>query len=383
MTRLPGRGAIVVGLLVVVLVVLAIYGNANQTSGVEGPTLSMHVTAEGGGRALYLWLAELGYDVRPLQYRSFQVGDEVDALFVLAPTFDLSANESASVLDWVARGGTLFVVGEQRNHLLDDLDIEFRYRSSELGAAIPLQPLFIRPPLERVEVVTRAEIGVSGPDWVAVLGSGDPADDPVAVTSGYGRGRIHVLSSESAMTNAGIGLADNANYLHHVLADVPRSGVILFDEYHHGLTEHGTLSQRLVREPWGWAIIWAAAFTFGWLAFSGKRFGKALPPPPSWARRSSGEYVSTLAAALRRGKHEHWLREQYVAQVKRAFSRRFRVRVDQPVREFAADLSARRADAADLAAPLERLESPQPLDEGTTLELMRDIDAIARRMGAG
>ncbi|HEX5165417.1 MAG TPA: hypothetical protein VFV93_08485, partial [Thermomicrobiales bacterium] len=147
------------------------------------------------------------------------------------------------------------------------------------------------------------------------------------------------------------------------------------------LTEHGTLNQRLVREPWGWAVLWAAAFTFAWLAFSGKRFGKALRPPPSWARRSSGEYVTTLGTLLRRGKHERWLRDHYAAQVKRAIGSRYRIRADQPAREFASALSERRADAADLAAPLERLESPQPLDGATTLALMRDVDDLKRRMG--
>ena len=38
-------------------------------------------------------------------------------------------------------------------------------------------------------------------------------------------------------------------------------------------------------------------------------------------------------------------------------------------------------DAGDLAAPLERLEAPGHLDETTTLALMRDVDAIKRRMG--
>jgi hypothetical protein len=91
--------------------------------------------------------------------------------------------------------------------------------------------------------------------------------------------------------------------------------------------------------------------------------------------------VTTLGSMLRRGKHESWLRQNYAAQVKRALGSRYRVRADQPAREFVTALSARRADAADLAVPLERLEAPQPLDEATTLALMRDVDAIKRRMG--
>ncbi|MDQ3547925.1 MAG: hypothetical protein M3439_03815, partial [Chloroflexota bacterium] len=78
--KLPGRGIVVVIALLALLALLAIVARSNETSGVEGPSLSMHVTVEDGGRALYIWLAELGYDVRPLEYRTFQLDDGIDAL---------------------------------------------------------------------------------------------------------------------------------------------------------------------------------------------------------------------------------------------------------------------------------------------------------------
>jgi hypothetical protein len=250
-----------------------------------------------------------------------------------------------------------------------------------LESATPLQPVFTAPTLEQATVNATTHFELPDAAWIPLLGAGDDDGEPVAAVLTHGRGRIHVLSSEFALSNTGIGDADNAAYVLHVLAGVPRGGTVVFDEYHHGLTEHGTLTQRLVREPWGWAVLWTVAFTFAWLAFSGKRFGKALATPPSWARRSSGEYVTTLGSMLRRGKHENWLRQNYAAQVKRALGSRYRVRADQPAREFVAALGERRADACDLAVPLERLEAPQPLDEATTLGLMRDVDAIKRRMG--
>ncbi|HYI16446.1 MAG TPA: DUF4350 domain-containing protein [Thermomicrobiales bacterium] len=379
--RLPGRGILIVGGLLVLLALLAVVARSNETSGVEGPALSMHVTVEDGGRALYIWLSELGYDTRPLEYSTFEVSDDVDALFILAPSFDLTEAESADVLDWVADGGTLLLVSEIPTQTFDDLGLNVRSHGVVLDSAIPLQPVFTSSPLEQMTVDATTHFEFPDAAWVPLLGAGDDAREPVAAVLAHGQGRVHVLSSEYALSNAGIGETDNAAYVLHALAGIPRGGTVVFDEYHHGLTEHGTLTQRLVREPWGWAVLWTVAFTFAWLAFSGKRFGKALPPPPSWARRSSGEYVTTLGAMLRRGKHDRWLRQNYVAQVKRALGGRYRIRADQPAREFVAALSARRADAADLAAPLERLEAPQQIDEATTLGLMRDIDAIKRRMG--
>jgi hypothetical protein len=372
-------GVIVIGGLVLLIAVLAIVADSNETEGVEGPSLSMHVTMEDGGRALYIWLSELGYDTRPLEYRTFALSNEIDAFFVLAPSTEFSEGESAELLGWVERGGTLLIVDEIPNRLYDDLDVGFAFDSGGIDAVVPLQPVFISPPLDSVTTDTRTYFELPEAGWVPLLGDED--GDPVAAVLTYGRGRIHVLSSEYPLTNAGIGEADNAAYVLHVLAGIPRNGTVVFDEYHHGLTEHGTLTQRLVREPWGWAVLWAVAFTFAWLAFSGKRFGKAQPPPPSWARRSSGEYVATLGTLLRRGKHEHWLREHYAGQVKRALGSRYRVLADQPAREFVAALSERRSDAAALATPLERLEAPQRLDEATTLALMRDVEAIRREMG--
>jgi hypothetical protein len=379
--RLPGRGIIVIIGLVIVLAVLTLVARSNETSGVEGPALSMHVTVEDGGRALYIWLSELGYDTRPLQYRTFELADDIDALFILAPSFDLTENESTHVLDWVERGGTLLLVSEIPSQLLDELDVNVRSHGAVTEGAIPLQPVFVNPPMERMSVNATTHYELPDAAWVSLVGVGDDAGEPVAAVFSHGRGRIHILSSEYALSNAGIGDEDNAAYVLHLLAGVPRGGTVVFDEYHHGLTEHGTLTQRLVREPWGWAVLWTVAFAFAWLAFSGMRFGKALATPPSWARRSSGEYVTTLGSMLRRGKHESWLRQNYAAQVKRALGSRYRVRADQPAREFVTALSERRADATDLAVPLERLEAPQPLDEATTLALMRDVDAIKRRMG--
>ncbi len=379
--KVPGRGLLVIGGLLVALALLALVARSNETSGVEGPSLSMHVTVEDGGRALFIWLAELGYDVRPLEYRTFELDADIDAFFVLAPSFDLTDDASNNVLDWVDQGGTLLIAAETPNQLLDDLDLDLGFRGKNYEIAVPAQPVFDGPVLQSSIVETGTILTLPDATWVPLLGVNESGSITVAATTSYGRGRIHVLTSEYLLSNAGLGEADNAAYILHVLDGIPGGGTVVFDEYHHGLTEHGTLTQRLVREPWGWAVLWVAAFTFAWLAFSGKRFGKSLAPPPSWARRSSGEYVTTLGALLRRGQHEVWLRQNYVAQVKISLGRRYRIQANQPAREFAASLSERRAEAAQLAGPLERLEATQPLDEDTTLALMRDVDAIKRRIG--
>jgi hypothetical protein len=189
-----------------------------------------------------------------------------------------------------------------------------------------------------------------------------------------------LIAAEYPLSNAGVGEADNGALALSLLVGLPRGSRIVFDEYHHGLTEHGTLNARLVREPWGWALIYLGVAVFAYLALAGRRFGRAVAPAGTRVHRSSAEYVETLGGLLRRGRHAGWLRDHYASQVKRALGARFRVPADQPAQAFIAELAPRRPEAAALAAPLARLETPARLDDAETLALMREIDRIEREL---
>lgn len=370
------RGWLAIGALILMLSVLAVISNERRQPEGSAPPLSSHSNQPDGARALALWLHEIGYRSERIEFQPFRLDHGIDALFVLAPTRGFEDGEVTETLRWVRSGGTLVVATEQDNALLQALDAVVRAQSSFADTAAPVQPVFSGPPLRSITIDGGAVLRLAHPDWVAVLGDGD--ETTVGATRQLGAGRVFVLASEYTFSNVALNEADNAALTRHVLAGLPHGSRVVFDEYHHGLTEHGTLNARLVREPWGWAILYSITAVFAWTAFAGKRFGRAVPPVPPGTRRSSAEYVSTLGGLLRRGNHGDWLRQHYVAQVKRALGARFRVPSDQPTPAFVAAIALRRPEARALEAPLTRLEQGAQLDEHATIALMREVDAVTR-----
>jgi hypothetical protein len=248
-----------------------------------------------------------------------------------------------------------------------------------LDTPVGIAPWYWRQSAARGRVVRFLGLGDVCSDYLSVLCQ-PTLEEPVAAAATLGRGRAYALAATLPLSNAGLSRADNWKLVLHFLAAVPRGSTVVFDEYHHGLTEHGTLGARLLREPWGWAILYVAALLFAFVALRGRRFGRALPSFQNGPRRSREEYVSTLAALLRQGGHRAWLCEQYAGQVKRALGTHFRVQADLPAREFVAALAAQRPEAAALASPLSRMEGKEAGDDAAVVALMHEVDAIGDRL---
>ena len=384
MRRLPHLPVLLVG-LVLLLTGLAILGRSDAAEDEaagrsSAPSLSVHSNRPDGARALALWLAELGYRPVPIEYRPFAIDPAVDLLFLLTPTIEFSAADLAQIDGWVRQGGTLVIVVEWPDDWHEDLGFAVRQRAAPLAEAVPRQPVFGSLSPHRVQAEATAELRLE-PNWVPLLGGSGPGDGEgvIAAVKSVGNGRIFVVSAKRPLSNAGLGQADNWWLLPYLLADVPAGATIAFDEYHHGLTEHGTLAARLVREPWGWAILSATGLLLAYVALRGRRFGRAVPPLPTGTRRSRGEYVATLAALLRQGRHRDWLRRQYAGQFKRAVGFRYGIPADLPARDFVAALAARRPEAGALTAPLERLEGAGRLDDAAVVVLMRELETARAR----
>ena len=195
-----------------------------------------------------------------------------------------------------------------------------------------------------------------------------------------GRGCVYVVASLDPFSNGYLGHADNWALVLHLLGGVPAGGLLLFDEYHHGLTENGTLNSYLLGEPWGWAILYGALLIFAYLALAGRRFGRAVAPTMAGARRERAEYVATMAGLFRHGRHQVWLCRQFAGQVKRSLASRYRIPADLPAADFVSSLAALRPEAATLAGPLERLERVEAIDEAAALALMREADTLRSRL---
>jgi hypothetical protein len=376
----PSRSALLVaavlGIALIGLALFEPYLGKPEAGGAGPPTI--HSSGPGGARALALWLGDLGYEVVSIEGRPFAVEPRVDVLFVLDPFSGLTDGHADAIAGWVERGGTLVLADDRANPLVGRLGGDVVVTSSEIVRAVPRQPLLLGP-VREVEAATRARLALGGDDWVPLLG---PAGRGVSVAAlvSRGKGRVFLLSTLRPFSNGGIGAADNADLILALLGGQPAGATVAFDEYHHGLTEHGTLLARLVREPWGWALMWSSAAAFAYLALAGRRFGRARPDAGERPARGRGEYVATLAESLRQGRQRDWLRRAYVAQLKRGLGRRFRVGADLPAPAFVAALAARRPEAAALAEPLARLESPIGLSEAGLVEAMRRAERLRSRL---
>ena len=347
---------------------------------VAGPDLSAHSTEPQGALALSLWLDDLGYQARSLEYRPFAVDPKARVLLILAPTEVITDSQASEIVDWIERGGTLIMVTNHGNPLLDRLGVKVSTRDVQTTQVVPLQPVFQNPPLTGVEVKAASDLSFSRPEWVPLLGTSFVDGDVIAGTAQLGSGRAFVLADEYPLSNEGLSKTDNWVLTTYFLKGVPAGSLVLFDEYHHGLTEYGTLDRILFTEPWGWAILYAAALLFLYVVLRGRRFGPALATTVAGVRRSRSEYVATLAALLHQGKHREWLGQQFAMQVKRSLGSRYRVEADLPAAEFVAALARVRPEAGEMAGPLERLEQGAVLGERAVVNLMRDVEKVRTRL---
>lgn len=365
------------GLLLVGLVSIAASEPERDES---GPLLRTSSSGENGARALMIWLSDLGYEPNTLAFTQFSVADSTRVLFVLRPTHAFSDSDIQEITVWVERGGVLIVAADSPNALADAYGINVVPQHLGQQTSTPLQPVLDNPPVQLVALRGHAWLNPIDAEWTPLLRDQREQFRTFMAVRPAGRGRVFALSDPFLFSNGSIGEEDNGALILNMLAGVPLGSEIAFDEYHQGLTEHGTLSARIAREPWGWAIMYVSVLTLLYLAVSGRRFGRAIQPAPIAMLRSRAEYVATMGAMLRRGNHHDWLRSQYVVQLKRALGTRYHVRADQPAREFVAAIGARGGQAEQLGPLLERLESSQPLGERETIELMRDVETIQNGM---
>lgn len=371
--RLNGVLAAGLAALVVLLAVLAAVGAVRSDDGTTSQALSIYSNDDPGARALYLWLGEIGFRTTSIERRTFAVSDDTRLLFILTPRMPMEPRAVETVLNWVRRGGTLVHVTQSQNRLLDSLAVRLDRLPASTTRILPLQPVLTRPPVKNIELETRATLAADDPAWVAVLGTGDRV---TALERRLGAGRVIVLSTVAPLTNAGLRTGDNWKLALNLLADVPAGARVAFDEYHHGLTESGTLSTLLVREPWGWAILYSCAMIFAYLALAGRRFGRPLVLLPEGTRRTRGEYVSTMAGLLHQGDHRAWLRERYVRQTKRALALRFRISTDGGTAAIASAVATRRPIANRLVQPIGRLEGSEQLSEAGILALIAEVESV-------
>lgn len=308
------RELLIVGVLFASLVVFMLYGPGRAAPDRFGQRGSAHSLDDEGALALQRWLETLGYKTANLESQSWQIPQGSDALLILnavkRPILDREAQE---IVRWVRDGGTLIAIDER-----PQLQLSPNRLWPQLGAstivtatgdadvaqqALPSQPVLIAPLVTAVPIQTNRSLRMQQPEYVTLL---QTRFGPALIGRQEGRGYAYIGVSAYPFTNKGLREPGSAALVLNLIARVPPGGTILFDEYHHGYGQAAasgvapSLRRLLLTTWWGWASIYATGVIALYIALGGRRFGRAVPLPVDTVRRSSGEYVTSIAQLLQR-----------------------------------------------------------------------------------
>ena len=361
-------------------------GRRPEQAGPSGPTT--HSSEGDGALALYNWTRAMGYDARRLEYRAFELGETDAALVILNPSREVKRAEARATLDWVERGGTLILADDTSalfgagNALLDELAIDTAVytAATRLERVEPAQPALDQPPVGAAPVVAERVLVPRVDDYVALLGQ--PGALIVAGVK-RGSGYIYLSAATRPFTNDGLRDAENAALVLNMLRRVPAGGRVQFDEYHHGYFTPPSTTRTLLGSPWGWAAAYGALALALYLALSGRRFGRPVPLKEEIARRSSAEYVESMADLFQRGGKRAYILSHYHAAFKRRLARPAGVNPQLPDEQFVRELArARELDEPALLALLARLRGER-LDEATLVRAVAEADAYVETSAGG
>jgi hypothetical protein len=394
---------ILIGLFVV-LVVFTLLGPARSRndSAISKPTT--HSSAPEGALAMLRWLDDLGYDARRLEYTSFALDDEAAALVMLNPTEPINQTQTDLVLDWVAQGGLLILANDvpwffgSGRMIMQELEIgqsEYSDNFDQIERAPVAQPILTAPPLSDALVQTNYVLEVQRDDVAVVVNVPAPDGEPAEPAAGepaaeeedattlravvvgikHGRGYMYISSAAYPFTNAGLRDEANAALVLNMLRRVPPGGQVLFDEWHHGYFEPPSLRSAILSNPWGQATVYALVVFALYLVFTGRRFGKPVPLREEIQRRSSAEYVWSMADLFQRSKKRDFILQHYYIAYKRRLARPYGINPRLDDAAFLAELKRYgEIDTERVRAMLARLRRKDVSED----ELVRTVAAMEK-----
>jgi hypothetical protein len=199
----------------------------------------------------------------------------------------------------------------------------------------------------------------------------------------HGRGRIVLLSDPYIVANNGINRADNLQLAINVVA--AGGGIVAFDEFHQGRgSTHNALIQYFEGTPVlaicaqlmliGVAIVWSR----------GMRFGRPLPLPHI-DRRSSLEFVASMAELHQRAKAHDLALENIYLRVRRVLVRHAGLNQSASASQIAARVAARsklnQKQLESLMRSCEDTINGAPTSAKETLRLVKRLRDIESRLG--
>ena len=201
----------------------------------------------------------------------------------------------------------------------------------------------------------------------------------------HGKGRIVLLSDPFIVANNGISRADNLQLAVNVVTG--DGGLVAFDEFHQGRSAtHNALIQYFEGTPvlaicgqfvlLGLMVIWSR----------GIRFARPLPLPHV-DRRSSLEFVASMAELQQRARAHDLALENIYGRVRRVLVRHAGVNHNSPRAEIAARVAARsginQQKLETLMRNCEEAINGAPTNAKESLRMVRQLRQIESALGLG
>jgi hypothetical protein len=201
----------------------------------------------------------------------------------------------------------------------------------------------------------------------------------------HGKGRIVLLSDPFIVANNGISRADNLQLAINLVTG--GGGLVAFDEFHQG---HGATQNALIQYFEGTPIL-ALFGQFGLIALAivwsrGRRFARPLPLPHV-DRRSSLEFVASMAELQQRARAHDLALENIYGRVRRVLVRYAGLNNSSPRAAIAARVAARsglkQQQLETLMRNCEETINGAPTTAKETLHMAKRLRQIENRLGLG
>jgi len=381
------RDLLLIAALFGVLIAFVVVG-PSRTPPLAPDAPTTYSRAPTGALVLYEWMRAMGYDARRLEYRPFELTDEDAVLVMLNPSAAISKDHARHIRTWVERGGTLIFAEDTpalfsiSNALFDELQVRMTVitGTQEIERVPALQPVFDQPPVRELNARPQRALAPQRNDYAPLFGA---AGQTLIAGIRVGQGYAYISATTHPFTNRGLRDRQHAALVLNMLRRAPPGGRILFDEYHHGLVAPPAPTDGLLRTPWGWAGIYAVTVTALFLLLGGRRFGRAVPLREEVERRSSAEYVESIADLYQRGGKRAYMLRHFYASFKRRLAQPYGINPQVDDREFVYQLArVRPIEEAALLALLAQLRAT-PASDAELLRVVAAADAFIQAQTHG
>jgi hypothetical protein len=297
---------VLAALLVFLVGASILVGSQDELEGPERfPDPSTYNARGSGSKGLFVWLQELGTDVRRWERPLDDLPEGARVLLVLGPRRPPEANELNAVERWVRAGGILLLADSGVGRAVPGVlpgpaALKFGLAPRFAGGPATLRPAFPSRYVEGVETIqpaVRVRFQRQRPEGWAPLFA-DAAGDVVGVRR-VGHGTVIAVADAGLFSNARLEMAGHARLALNIVRAHAGRGLVLVDEFHHGHGGQSAFLRYLKGTSAPWLLAQAGLVFLALLVARGTRFGPPLPSRQE-VRASSLEYVGALGDLFRR-----------------------------------------------------------------------------------